>query len=95
MSVLFRHIEDVVIDLVNTPSIGEALDTLYFLERVGGVAALQDDYIRLVALHLNVPRRGVGQTPLDPACPFQLGKWLCHPVMPYCRGVDWQCKDKG
>ncbi|MNN52881.1 hypothetical protein D3C81_1676080 [compost metagenome] len=86
--VLLWDIDDVVVDLVNTPGIGEFFDVFDLPGRSGHVAALQDDGIRLAALQLDRVGGGVIQLPLDPPCALQLGKRLRYPIVPDRRGVD-------
>ncbi|MNN39136.1 hypothetical protein D3C81_1531640 [compost metagenome] len=82
VAVLLRHINHVVVQLVDAEALGEGLESLDLLDEPFGITPLQNCHIRRAALQLDVARYLEVLLLGHPASLLQLDQRLDHPVMP-------------
>ncbi|MNM68957.1 hypothetical protein D3C81_805340 [compost metagenome] len=90
MRIAVRNVDHEIIELIDAPRAGVFLQARDFVDRTFGIAPLQDDHVRRMALDFDDGRQVVMNAPMRPAGGLQFDQRLRDPIMANGGCVDRQ-----
>ncbi|MCY1455038.1 hypothetical protein D9M71_721440 [compost metagenome] len=90
MRIAVRNVDHEVIQLIDASRTGVFLQARDFVDRTFGIAPLQDDHVRRMALDFDDGRQVVMNAPMRPAGGLQFDQRLRDPIMANGGCVDRQ-----